>query len=254
MKKFCLLLCLIYSISFNSTAQTLSIGWELWYPYQYHNKQQQLVGLDFDILNAVLKEAKLKANYTELPWKRHLHYIKTGDMDIAMGSSFSKERESFAYFSIPYRQEIVKLYVKKGTTSKIKLNTLADLIKSPYMIGVEGGYYYGSQYQQLILDPNFQSHISEVVDLEENANMLLKGHIDGFLVDPFTMKAFVDKYKLYGEFEMHPITIYQADIHLMISKASGSKALVEKLNQAISALKKRNDIDAIFDKWGSNNN
>jgi polar amino acid transport system substrate-binding protein len=35
-------------------ANDLSVGWELWYPYQYHNKNQQLVGLDIDSFNAIM--------------------------------------------------------------------------------------------------------------------------------------------------------------------------------------------------------
>ena len=105
-------LILALFIPIQSWSFDLAVGWELWYPYQYRNKQQQLAGLDFDIFNAVVKEAGLNVTYTELPWKRHLHYIKTGQIDIAMGSSYTKEREQYAYFTEPYRQEIIKLFVK----------------------------------------------------------------------------------------------------------------------------------------------
>lgn len=236
---------------FSSTieAQKLSVGWELWYPYQYHNNKQQLVGLDFDIFNTIINKANLSVSYTELPWKRHLQYINTGDMDIAMGASYTKERAEYAYFTEPYRLERVNFYVKKGHSDDINLTSLTELISSNYMIGVEGGYYYGEQYQELIKDPKFQSHISEVIDLEENIDLVLKGHLDGLLVDPVTMKAFTDKYRLQQEFEKHPLVIYHDDIHIMISKKSQTKATLDKLNGAINALKEDGTIDEIIQRW-----
>ncbi len=235
----------------SESSNILSVGWELWYPYQYHNNNQQLVGLDFDIFNAIIEEAKLEVTYTELPWKRHLQYIKTGEMDMAMGASYTDERAAYAWFSKPYRVESVKLYVRKGHSSKIELSTLDDIMTSNYMIGVEGGYYYGKRYDELIKLAEFQSHISEVLDLEQNVYMLLKGHIDGFLVDPVTMSAFVEKYKLQGEFEVHSMPVYQDDIYIMLSKKSTNELLLTKINQAIETLKNNGTLDKISKHWSS---
>ena len=229
----------------------LSVGWELWYPYQYHNKQQELAGLDIETFNAIMTQAKLTFTTAELPWKTHLHYIKTGKMDIAMGASWSKEREEFAYFSMPYRQETVKLFVKKGTAKNISLPSLTDLVGSPYLIGVEGGYFYGLDYQKLIRRLDFQANISEVIDLEQNVSLVLEGNLDGFLVDPITMRAFVDKYKMNNLFEEHPVEIYSADIYIMLSKKSMNESVLNKINQAIETLKKDGSLRKINHIWSS---
>jgi polar amino acid transport system substrate-binding protein len=229
-----------------------AVGWELWYPYQYHNKQQKLVGLDFDIFNAIIKEANLDVKFTEIPWKRHLQYIQTGKMDMAMGSSHTPEREKTAYFSLPYRLEKVNLFVKKGTTEKIKLKTLSDLSNSDYMIGVEGGYFYGEEYKQLITTKEFYTHINDVIDLEQNVALLLKGHIDGFLVDPVTMKSFSEKYLLEGEFEVHPLKIYQDNIHIMLSRKSCSPETLVRINKAITKLNENDVITKIINRWTAN--
>ena len=255
MKK-CLLLTLL--LAFNSSAYnipkkmdsyTYSVGWELWYPYQYHNKNQVLVGLDFDVFNAIVEEANIDVTFTELPWKRHLQYIKTGEMDIAMGASHTTEREETAHFSIPYRLETVNLFVRKGTSDKIKLKTLSDLSHSDYLIGVEGGYFYGKEYQRLITTKEFYTHINDVIDLEQNVSLLLKGHIDGFLVDPVTMKAFAQKYSLQEEFEVHPLKIYQANIHIMLSRKSCNPEILNRINKAITKLKENGEMAKIINRW-----
>ena len=235
--------------TFFASAEPLSVGWEVWYPYQFRNDEQELVGLDMDIFNAVMQQANLQVNYTELPWKRHLNYISTGEMDLAMGSSVTDDREDYAYFTQAYRVETIRLYVKKGMAQKMPLGSLQDLIGSPYMIGVEGGYYYGQQYQQLLKRSDFQSHISEVLDIEQNVDLAIKGHLDGFLVDPITLKAFTDKYKIHDEFEVHPLQIYQADIHIMLSKKSKYVGVLPLLNEAIDTLRENGELARIMARW-----
>ena len=119
MKLHLLFLLITMAFSAHVRSSDLSVGWELWYPYQYHNKDQQLVGLDIDSFNAIMTEAKLSFTTAEIPWKTHLHFIHKGKMDLAMGASWSKEREEYAYFSLPYRTETVKLFVKKDNAKKI---------------------------------------------------------------------------------------------------------------------------------------
>jgi polar amino acid transport system substrate-binding protein len=135
---FLFLLLIMLFVSY-AKAEDLSVGWELWYPYQYHSKNRQLVGLDIDSFNAIMGEAKISFTTAEIPWKTHLHFLKTGKMDVAMGASWSKDREEFAYFSLPYRKDTVKLYVKKGNAKNIQLQTLSDLVGSKY---IQRRYFY----------------------------------------------------------------------------------------------------------------
>jgi len=251
MKKIIIALGLCINLS--SHAEDLQVGWELWFPYQYRNSQQELIGLDLEIFKAIFAKLDYTMQYTELPWKRHLHYIKTGEMDVAMGASLSQERRSYALFSQPYRKEIVKLFVSKGNAEAIHLTTLSGLTNSKYVIGVESGYYYGDDYQKLIKTLEFRQHIIIATDLEENVSLLLAGHIDGFLVDPATIKAFANKYQMRGEFEQHGLNIYQADIHFMFSKVSVKPVMVKAIDQAISDLKHSGELDKIINKWSELN-
>lgn len=252
MKKWPIFTVLLLLSPIIRAEQKVLVGWELWYPYQYHNQNDQLVGLDIETFDAIFKRANIDYAITELPWKRHLHMLKTGQMDVAMGASKTKDREHYANFSIPYRVEKVNLVVKKGQANQIKLNSLDDLIDSDYLIGVEGGYYYGENYQRLISQPNFNVHISEVIDIEENVSMLLAGHLDGFLVDPITLNAFVKKYQLVDKFEIHPLKVYQDNIYIMVSKKHANQSLINKVNNAIKELSKDGTLTKIHQCWTLN--
>lgn len=239
-------LCLILP----AQSQEFTVGWELWYPYQFHNNNNELAGVDIEIFNLIAKKMDIKISYVELPWQRHLMYIKSGVIDIAFGASYTKEREQTAYFSIPYRKESVSLFVKKGTAQTIKLEKLSELIDTDYLIGVENGYYYGDEFLQLKSNPDFMSKIHGVLDIEQNVKMLLKGYLDGFLSDPIAMQAFVKKYKLEGRFEAHSLPIYQSDIYIMLSKKNHDLKTLDKINDAILSLKQSGKLADII-KQGS---
>jgi polar amino acid transport system substrate-binding protein len=241
-----LLFILVFFSSHTSFARDLEVGWELWFPYQYRNKAQELVGLDLEIFKAVLKNAGLTANYVELPWKRHLRYIKSGKIDIAFGASYTKERDEYAYFTEAYRIETVKLFVKKG--SKLQLAKLNELANSPYIIGIETGYYYGDEFARLMKQPKFEQHINEVIDIEQNISMLLKGRIDGLLADPNTVRDFIEKYRITNELAVAPVEIYQAKIYMMLSRKSLTAPTLKKFNQSIRALKADGTLAAILAK------
>jgi polar amino acid transport system substrate-binding protein len=87
-------LCLVLPVQ----SQEFSVGWELWYPYQFHNKEKKLTGVDVEIFNLIADKANMSISYVELPWQRHLKYIKNGVVDIAFGASYTKERAETAYF------------------------------------------------------------------------------------------------------------------------------------------------------------
>jgi polar amino acid transport system substrate-binding protein len=170
-------------------------------------------------------------------------------MDLAMGASWSKEREEYAYFSIPYRKETVKLFVKKGNAKNIHLEALSDLVGSKYILGVESGYYYGDNYESLIKTAAFQKNISEVIDLEQNVTLLMNGHLHGFLVDPNTMQSFIKKYHMQDKFELYPLEIYSADISIMLSKKSTDMKILNKINSAISTLTDSGELNRISASW-----
>jgi polar amino acid transport system substrate-binding protein len=226
-----------------------SVGWELWYPYQFHNDANMLTGVDIEVFNLIVNKAEMSVSYVELPWQRHLMYINSGMVDIAFGASHTVEREKTAYFSIPYRKELVRLFVRKGTKQSIKLKTLSDLIDNDYLIGVENGYYYGKEYQKLKTVPEFISRINSVIDIEQNVKMLMKGHIDGFLADPMSVQSFVKKYKFENEFEVHPLPIYEGDIYIMLSKKTCTEIDLAKINQAISTLQQNGKLEEIINRW-----
>ena len=245
------ILLLIINLSFiiPSQGSEYSVGWELWYPYQFYTKNGKLTGVDVEAFKLIAKKAELPITFVEVPWRRHLKFIKSGMIDIAIGTSYTKVRAEHGYFSTPYRKESVNLFVKKGTSKEILLNKLSDLLKSDYLIGIENGYSYGEVFSSLSVKPKFNGKLVKALNIEQNAELLINGRINGFLADPVAVKSFTEKYNLKDEFEKHPLLIYQTNIHIMLSKKTFSKDDLAKVNQAIVELKKNGELNEVFERW-----
>ncbi len=247
MKKYLFILFAFFSFQIKATpTKSLNVGWEVWYPYQYQGKNKQLMGVDIAIMNAIAKQMSIDLVYEELPWKRHLKYIKTGQFDVAMGSSKTTERQSYAYFTQPYRLEEIKLFVLTEKVQTMQLQSLADVINNQYIVGVERGYFYGEEYNKLSTRDDFKNHFNEVTDLSQNVKMLLKGNIDGLLADPVAMNTYSDFFNLQGKFTQLSLYIYQTEIHFMLSKSSMSPIHLAQFNKVITALKDSGELNKII--------
>ena len=242
-------LCLCSCLLSNAHSQEFTVGWESWYPYQFKNKTGKLTGLDIEIFDLIAKKIDVNPKYIELPWQRNLMYIKTGLLDVVLGSSFTEERQESALFSVPYRTESINLFVRKGTANSYELNKLSDLIETDYLIGVENGYYYGDEYQKLTKTPEFMARINGVLDVEQNVQMLLKGYINGFLADPITVKVIESKMKIHNELEVHPLLIETTDVFIMLSKKSVNINQLTKINKAITTIQQNGKLDEIIKHW-----
>jgi hypothetical protein len=71
------------------------------------------------------------------------------------------------------------------------------------------------------------------------------------LADPIAVQSFVQKYDLLDKFEAHSLAIYQSDIFIMLSKKTCNENDVDRINQAILALKKEKKLTQILQNWSA---
>jgi polar amino acid transport system substrate-binding protein len=164
-----LLMLMAYPALSQQESKVLRSGWYQWDPYQYEivkNDLKHLTGLDVQLLRAVFGKMGVELQIDPVGWRQHQLDVKDGTRDIAGGAFRSKEREEYAYYSIPYRSEKDMLYVRKGEQKKFKFNTAEELVKilesGTYKLGVIDGYFYGSTLMQYINDPQYADRILKV--------------------------------------------------------------------------------------------
>lgn len=207
-------------------------------------------GLDIEILDAVVKASGCTWRNTELeiPWKRHLNWVKLGELDIATGASWTQERAEYAYFTKAYRREHVALFVREADVKKYEKHSLLALAGVLNGIGIEFGNTYGNEMGALLA--KMGDKVQRVNDNKQNIAKLLGGRIDGYLGHlPYDAMQ-VKKKGHEGKIVYLPISLINTgDIHIMVSKLANSAAVFKAIDQGLAEIKANGTYDKIIKKY-----
>lgn len=227
--------------------EPIQVGYDNWPPYHYHeaDSPQQVRGYAVEVLTAVLSSMDCKVNYVELPWKRVLHEMEYGEIDMAMEANINDERARYAWFSDAYNPGRTLLWVRKD--SNYSEPDLASWLAKGYTLGITKEYFYGDEVMALL--GRYASQVSEVSD-KQNYDKLARGRIDGFLGDMLATPSGLKKEGRSGQFASHPMVVYESPSFFMLSKRSVSQQFLQQFNQALTAFKGTDAYDIIWQRYG----
>ncbi|WP_417459931.1 substrate-binding periplasmic protein [Kordiimonas sp.] len=205
-------------------------------PYHHRNGDGQVVGLDTDILEQVLRKAGCTWRYTEMPLKRSLSALRSGLVDIAMGASITPDREEYAFFSQPYRREVMVMFMRKNDEPRASFQRLANAADAGVVIGAHLGSWYGYEYARLYEnDSAFRRQILQSANYDTLYNALLAGRVDVVIDDIFNGHTLLSKSGRLEEASIHVSPVNDSLTHFMLSKKSVSDKTMNSLDHAIMA-------------------
>ncbi len=205
----------------------LVAGYGMEPPYHYPDQSGQIIGIDADILRAAIEDAGCNVEFVELPWKRTLHMISNGDVDVTLGASFKKDRATFAHYSVPYRGQPHAVFEDIGKPSGA--SDLDAFLSAGSTLGVILGWHYTNKIQRTINKPAYRDQIVTAVSFENALKMSDGGRFDGFLANPSLVAAKIGKTEMSAKYRL-----IKADIdilHFLFSKASIEAELFERINR-----------------------
>ncbi len=247
-RRIILISIILISSTSLSFGQELVIGWEDWPPYEFKDDDGNFTGVDIDLVSAIIENMNYSTFFKEVPWKRNLKEIENGTIDITMGASKTPEREAFAYFSDPYRNESVAMYIRKADVNKYSFTSLDDIIGTSFRLGVTSGSYNGEKYSVLVNNPEFMKRITETTVESNNYKMLSSNRLDGFLADTVSTTAGLKEEGLFDQFVIF-MPIYSDDVFVMLSKKSINPSQVRAFNASLAELKSNGTYNKIMDKY-----
>ena len=227
--------------------EPIEVGYDNWPPYHYYepDSPQQVRGYAVEVLTAVLTAMHCKVNYVELPWKRVLHEMEFGGIDMAMEANINDERARYAWFSDSYNPGRTLLWVSKG--SHYPEQDLASWLAKGYSLGVTKEYFYGDEVMSLL--GRYAKQVSAVSD-KQNYEKLARRRIDGFLGDMLATPSALNKEGLSSQFVAHPMVVYESPSFFMFSKRSISPQFLQQFNQRLAAFKETDAYDIIWQRYG----
>jgi polar amino acid transport system substrate-binding protein len=227
----------------------LRYAYDFYGVYSYTDDHGNPAGVDVDLINAVAEDIGCAASAVEMPWARVLLALENGEIDITSSASKTPERLEFAYFSEPYRNAQVAIFVRRGESERFRLASLSDIPASGFHLGIVNGYYYGPEFETLMHDSAFAGQVDGAVDYETNIRKLLLGRIDGFLVDDVgVMVSAIRTLGVENDVEQHPLAISGDEFHLMFSRKSVDTALIEAVDQSLARMAADGHLDRIINK------
>ncbi|AXQ98349.1 substrate-binding periplasmic protein [Pseudoalteromonas piscicida] len=236
--KSLLLSLLIVFLAFEASAKcskTLRIGINetLWPPY-LSRKEGNVFGLEINALNTLFKNSSYCLKYVFYPTSaRMLAELKAGKVDVLMAATKTATRAKFAYFTKPYRQEVMALFQHKD---KPKIGgEVESLIIAGNTFALNAGSYYGIAFEKLIQD-FYNDQLVHLPNAARRFKMLSKKRVDYVVEDKLAGEYFIQT-KEYTDVIYSGTDANKTPVSYMLSKVSLTTADLESINQLIEAHK-----------------
>ncbi|MGX2954181.1 substrate-binding periplasmic protein [Shewanella sp. JL219SE-S6] len=117
MRCLCCLLLLLFALPTwaKECQQGLTLAYNDWPPYAWTDAFGQPQGLDIEASRLISGKVGCPLSIEAIPAKRAHQMLKSGRIDLLAGATKLPQRQLYAHFSLAYRSEEVRIFVKQGT-------------------------------------------------------------------------------------------------------------------------------------------
>ena len=230
--------------------KTYSIAYsDNYIPYQFMSVNQGPTGLDIDIVKSIMSELDCKYNLVLAPSKRAQVLLKRGVIDIMPAASVTEERSVYAYFSDPYRDEAVAMFVRSPDYEKYKDYNLKEAVDKRLSLTAGLGGWYGPEYgkeKQRALDAGVLRLNAET---EARIQQLLNDRVDIVIADLYVGYHHAIEARRLNSIRPLPHILNSDPVHFMLSKKSVSSDFVESFNLALARVSESQKYQELLEKY-----
>ena len=209
-----------------------------WAPWTYHDENDNLVGYDVAVANAIAEKLGVKVNFIEGEWDGLLAGLDAGRYDIMVnGVGITPDREEKYNFSTPYAYNRTAVIVRGDYDEISSMEDLngkktANTISSTYATQAEA---YGAE-------------VTGVDDLNQTIELLLAGRIDATLNAEVT---FFDYLKAHPDANVK-IAAYSDEVEqvaIPVRKSDDTATLLSTINDALAEMDKDGTLASLSEKY-----
>lgn len=228
------------SATTQSTVLEFIVGTDAAYaPFESENADKSVEGFDIDIIQAIADKAGFKIKVVNTPWEGLFSQLASGDRDILISAiTINSERKKVMDFSEPYFEavQLIALPLKSKVTKFTELRGLK--------IGVQTGTTGDEVVSGLLgkTDPNIKRFEGTPLALQE----LVNGGVDAVVADNGVIDNFLANNTKAFKTVVDPSF---AKEHYGIAVKKGNTELLNKINGALTAIKKDGTYQKIYTKY-----
>jgi polar amino acid transport system substrate-binding protein len=247
-----LLSAALCSLTASGNACNLKMAPEPWPPYIFIDERGGLSGLDYELAQAIMKEAGCTLQVQmALPSLRRQMEFRQGKLDLTLGASDTPERRSFARFSLPYRNETVGLFTSPANAGRYRsLDGFDAILKQHVMLLTPRGGWYGDSYARAQPRLDASGVRNPFSSYELGMRMFKAGRADVIMGDSAALRHEAEQQGV--ALAALPWVPFRAPAHLMLNAASTSAADLARINAAIARLEQNGALGTIRARYGLN--
>ena len=216
------------------------VGDEQFAPYSFVTAENdQPRGLDVELVEAVLQEAKIPYNLRLYPWERVKRMLDRNE--VAMAFQFAGTPERMQQYELvgPIRTGST-VFMTTGKTAIRDWQHLDDLL--PYVLGQVRGYAYQSDFDKAELRRDTSAQ-----NPRQLVSILLAGRIDIIVGDRAQLMYFVREQR--AEQDVRILQRPLVEMPRYVAFAKGDRARAEQFAAALERLRQAGSLDAIYKRW-----
>ena len=207
-------------------------------PFAFENPNKEIVGYDIDIIKAVAQKAGLRVKIVNTPWTGIFAALNNGDVDIVIsGVTINDKRKQSYDFSAPYFEARQLIAVPASSTAK-GLKDLAG--KKIAVVNASTGDDTASR-QFGKTNPDIRRFENTPTIISELAN----GGVDAAIGDNGVIAFRVREHK---NLKAVDDPSFPKEYFGIVVK-QGNKALLDKINAGLAAVKADGSYAQIHKKW-----
>lgn len=211
------------------------------YPISTFKEDGRVVGLDFDIVELILKEAGIRRVKRVLkPWKRVMSDLDTGRVDMVVPMVFTPERGEKYLLAPSIRTRFNIVLVQKGYPGQI--HSIEDL--TGLTVGKCDGYAYQRDFVEAGAAGRFTP--GYCLDNEMGLRKLHLGRFDAFMIGEDAALYLIKQMGFTGAFKSMAYRAPKAS-HVGFRKSDG--ALYRAYLKGFHRVREKGLIDATIQTW-----
>jgi len=241
--------------SASAGSDVLHGGWYLEVPYQYEETlptgSTVLTGLDIEIMRAAGNKAGFHVRFERVPWKENLTGVREGTLDFGLAATPEKDREEWAWFTVPYRKDCIVAFKRRGADlnwdeEKLPVENLRNLLLRGGSLAVPASYFLGPDVEELLTSREFEGQILRPIDYTEAVEMVVSGRADVFLCDHLSGPGVAWRAGVMDRIEEIPGVFFETDLCIMLSRKRCTSDDLSALNTSLTEMLKSGEIERMM--------
>ncbi|MEY9975812.1 basic amino acid ABC transporter substrate-binding protein [Lysinibacillus sp. RC79] len=205
-------------------------------PFESLDDKGNIVGLDFDILQAIADEMGFEVEWQNIGWEPVFQTVKNGETDIgAAGISINKKRKETFDFTEPYYESQLLIVVKEDS----KIKSLADLKDKKISVQINATGHEAAKKLQGDSSPNIMAFENQPVAIKE----MLNGNVDATIGDNAVVYEYIKAHPKEKLKVIEDDAFEKEYYGFMVQK--GNTELLNKLNEGLKKIKENGKIKEI---------